>query len=225
MPPPRTPRTMVRIEAAGQIHKQVQCFTHLGGAVTETPDMSVEIARRTRVCWMCIRWYLRELYDHATESRAIPQDPIGEGQGPVGQNQRGGWSKVVLVALEAVSAGSKPPVAVRVRISAGKRHGFGAAAPLSTKTSSQRGRAGSPAFMPKLVELVGPAWTLFAEQLSPCFACTAAAVPSVRSQVFLSAVTSAPLARRGYRASCSRLAERCFVTLIASINSFNFSFC
>ena len=50
MRPPRTPRTMVRIEAAGQIYKQVQSFTYLGGAVTEIPDMSVEIARRTRVC-------------------------------------------------------------------------------------------------------------------------------------------------------------------------------
>ena len=36
MPPPRTPRTMVRIEAAGQIYKQVQSFTYLGSAVTET---------------------------------------------------------------------------------------------------------------------------------------------------------------------------------------------
>ena len=33
------------------------------GAVTETPDMSVEIARRTRACWMRIRRYIRELYD------------------------------------------------------------------------------------------------------------------------------------------------------------------
>ena len=63
MPPPRTPRTMVRIEAAGQIYKQVQSFTYLGGAVTKTPDMSVEIARRTRACWMRIRRYSRELYD------------------------------------------------------------------------------------------------------------------------------------------------------------------
>ena len=62
MPPPRTPRTMVRIEAAGQIYKQVQSFTYLGGAVTETPDMSVEIARRTRACWTPIRRYSRELY-------------------------------------------------------------------------------------------------------------------------------------------------------------------
>ena len=63
MPPLPTPRTMVRIEAAGQIYKQVQSFTYLGGAVTETPDMFVEIARRTRACWMRIRRYLRELCD------------------------------------------------------------------------------------------------------------------------------------------------------------------
>ena len=50
IPLPRTPRTMVRIEAAEQIYKQVQYSTYLGGAVTETPDMSVEIARRTRAC-------------------------------------------------------------------------------------------------------------------------------------------------------------------------------
>ena len=63
MAPPRTPRTMVHVEAAaGQKYKQVQSITYLGGAVTEVPDMSVEIARRTRACWMRIRRYLRELY-------------------------------------------------------------------------------------------------------------------------------------------------------------------
>ena len=62
MPPPRTPRTMVRIKAAGQIYKQVQSFTYPGGAVTKTPNMSVEIARWTRACWMRIRRYSRELY-------------------------------------------------------------------------------------------------------------------------------------------------------------------
>ena len=31
--------------------------------MTETPDMSVEVARRTRACWVRIRRYLRELYD------------------------------------------------------------------------------------------------------------------------------------------------------------------
>ena len=63
MPPPRTPQTMVQIEAARQTYRHVQSFTYLGGAVTEVPDMSVEIARRTRACWMRIRRYLRELYD------------------------------------------------------------------------------------------------------------------------------------------------------------------
>ena len=58
MPPPRKPRTMVRIEAGGKIYKQVQSFTYLGGAVTEPPDMSVEITRRTRACWMRMRRYL-----------------------------------------------------------------------------------------------------------------------------------------------------------------------
>ena len=39
MPPPRIPRTMVHIEAAGQTYKQVQSFAYLGDAVTEVPDM------------------------------------------------------------------------------------------------------------------------------------------------------------------------------------------
>ena len=63
MPPPRTPRTMVQVEAAGQTYTQVQSFTYLGGAVTEAPGISVENARQTRACWMRIRRYLRELYD------------------------------------------------------------------------------------------------------------------------------------------------------------------
>ena len=50
MPPPRKPRTVVRVEAVGQIYKQVQTFIYLGGAVIETSDMSFEIARRTRAC-------------------------------------------------------------------------------------------------------------------------------------------------------------------------------
>ena len=65
MPPSRPPRTVVRVETAGQIYKQLQSFTYLGGAVTETPDMSVEIARRTRACWMRNRRY----YVSSTTSR------------------------------------------------------------------------------------------------------------------------------------------------------------
>ena len=77
---------------------------------------------------------------------------------------------MVFITVEVVPAGSKPPAAVSVRVSTDERNGFGAAAPFSTKTSSQRGRAGGSAFIPKLIELVRPAWTLFAENISPCFA-------------------------------------------------------
>ena len=38
MPPPRTPRTMVQVEAVGQTYKQVQTFTYLGCVVTVVPD-------------------------------------------------------------------------------------------------------------------------------------------------------------------------------------------
>ena len=41
MPPKRTPRTMVRVQAAGQIYEQVQFLTYIGGTVTETPDTSI----------------------------------------------------------------------------------------------------------------------------------------------------------------------------------------
>ena len=54
---------MVQVEADRQTYKHLQSFTNLGGAVAETPDMSVEIARRTRACLMHIRRYLRELFD------------------------------------------------------------------------------------------------------------------------------------------------------------------
>ena len=63
LPPPRTPRTMMRVDAAGPIDKQVQLFPYLGGTITKPPDMSTENAMRTRACWMFIRRQLRKLYD------------------------------------------------------------------------------------------------------------------------------------------------------------------
>ena len=36
---------------------------------------------------------------------------------------------MILVAVETVPAGSKPPAAVSMRIYTGERHGFGTAAP------------------------------------------------------------------------------------------------
>ena len=69
MSPPRQPRTMMRVEAAGQIYKHVQSFTYLGGAVNEAPDMSVEISRLARACWMRIN--LRELYDQQKKAPSL----------------------------------------------------------------------------------------------------------------------------------------------------------
>ena len=64
---------------------------------------------------------------------------------------------MVFIAVGTVPVGSKPPVALRVRIAAGQRHGFGAAAPLSTRAPSlEQGRAGDPVdILPKLVRQIG----------------------------------------------------------------------
>ena len=61
---------------------------------------------------------------------------------------------MVLVAVEAMPAGSNPPAAARVRISTGVRYGFGAPVPLSTKASSleQRGSGGPVESSPKLAK-------------------------------------------------------------------------
>ena len=42
---------------------QTSAILHLPRGRRDRPDMPVEIARRTRACWMRIRLYLRELYD------------------------------------------------------------------------------------------------------------------------------------------------------------------
>ena len=45
------------------IIKQVQSFTYLGGVVSESRDISVDSARRTRAFWVRIKRYTRELHD------------------------------------------------------------------------------------------------------------------------------------------------------------------
>ena len=79
---------------------------------------------------------------------------------------------MVLVAVEAMLAGSKPPATVGVRISKDERHDLGAATPLLTRASClKEGRArGSVESSPKLVELFGSGPTRFVEKLSPCIA-------------------------------------------------------
>ena len=60
------------------------------------------------------------------------------------------------------------------------------------------------------------------EEISPFITRSATEAPSVRLRVFLSGSTSAFVARRGFRASCSRSAKRWFVALISSASSPNF---
>ena len=82
---------------------------------------------------------------------------------------------MVLVAVKAVPAGSKPSAAVSVRIFTGERHGFGAAALLSTRALSlQQGRArGSVESSPKLVRHIGSGST-WTEELFPLLTRSAA---------------------------------------------------
>ena len=63
MPVPHMQSVVMHVEAAGQRYRQTQSFTYLGGVITECPDVSTEIARRSRACWMRTRRYQQELYD------------------------------------------------------------------------------------------------------------------------------------------------------------------
>ena len=47
--------SLQRLVKRQQTKIQIESFIYLGGAVTETPDISVEIASRTRACWMRTR--------------------------------------------------------------------------------------------------------------------------------------------------------------------------
>ena len=59
MPISRVPATQIVFNATGQQHRRTTPFTYLGGAVTETPNLSDEIDRS-------FRRYTRELYDRPT---------------------------------------------------------------------------------------------------------------------------------------------------------------
>ena len=63
MPMPRAPATLILSNAVGQLCRQTTFFTHLGGAVTQTPDLADEVDGRIRAGWMSFRRYTREMYD------------------------------------------------------------------------------------------------------------------------------------------------------------------
>ena len=47
-------------------YNQMDSFVYLGGTVSETPDVSADISRWTRACWMCVKKYAVQLYDRPT---------------------------------------------------------------------------------------------------------------------------------------------------------------
>ena len=53
----------LRIEAAGQRYKQTTEFVYLGGAISESADLDIEIKRRIGAAWASVRKYSSQLYD------------------------------------------------------------------------------------------------------------------------------------------------------------------
>ena len=67
MPIPRAPARQI-VFATGQRYRQTTSFTHLGNAVTETPNLSDEIDRYIRAGEVSLRSYTRKLYDRSKTS-------------------------------------------------------------------------------------------------------------------------------------------------------------
>ena len=60
---PHTASNALRIEAVGQRYKQTPEFVHLGGAISESADLDIEIKRRIDAAWASVRKYSFQLYD------------------------------------------------------------------------------------------------------------------------------------------------------------------
>ena len=60
---PHTASNALRIEAAGQRYKQTTEFVYLGGAISESTDLDIEIKRRIGAAWASVRKYSSQLYD------------------------------------------------------------------------------------------------------------------------------------------------------------------
>lgn len=54
---------VMQVEAARKRYRQTQSVIYLGRVITELPDVSTEIARRSSACWIRIRQYQQKLYD------------------------------------------------------------------------------------------------------------------------------------------------------------------
>ena len=60
---PHTASNALRVEAAGQRYKQTTEFVYLGGAISESADLDIEIKRRIGAAWARVRKYSSQLYD------------------------------------------------------------------------------------------------------------------------------------------------------------------
>ena len=60
---PHTASNALRIEAAGQRYKRTTEFVYLGGAISESADLDIEIKRRIGAAWASVRKYSSQLYD------------------------------------------------------------------------------------------------------------------------------------------------------------------
>ena len=60
---PHTASNALRIEAAGQRYKQTTEFVYLGGDISESADLDIEIKRRIGAAWASVRKYSSQLYD------------------------------------------------------------------------------------------------------------------------------------------------------------------
>ena len=59
---PHTPSNELRIEAAGQLYKPTTEFVYLGGAISESADLDIEIKRCIGAAWASVRKYSSQLY-------------------------------------------------------------------------------------------------------------------------------------------------------------------
>ena len=60
---PHIASNALRIEAAEQRYKQTTEFVYLGGAISESADLDIEIKRRIGAAWASVRKYSFQLYD------------------------------------------------------------------------------------------------------------------------------------------------------------------
>ena len=60
---PHTASNALRIEAVGQRYKQTTEFVYLGGAISESADLDIEVKRRIGAAWASVRKYSSQLYD------------------------------------------------------------------------------------------------------------------------------------------------------------------